>query len=81
DVLCEVATISKKISQAVVSGVEAEGFNLIQNNGSVAGQVVPHFHWHLIPRHADDGLRKLWPHGEYKKNEIENIANKIKLKL
>lgn len=30
------------------------GFNVGSNNGTVAGQTVPHFHMHLIPRRAGD---------------------------
>jgi len=33
----------------------AEGFNLIQNNGEVAGQVIMHAHFHLLPRKKGDG--------------------------
>lgn len=31
-------------------------FNLVVNNGSVAGQVVNHFHLHVLPRKLDDGF-------------------------
>jgi len=34
----------------------AEGFNIVQNNFSVAGQVVMHAHFHLLPRKEGDGL-------------------------
>ena len=34
-----------------------EGFNVINNNFSAAGQVVHHVHVHLIPRRKDDGLK------------------------
>lgn len=34
-----------------------EGFNILANNFSVAGQLVPHAHIHLIPRRKNDGLR------------------------
>lgn len=43
----------------------AEGLNVVQNNYSAAGQQVPHVHWHLIPRFADDGYTA-WPQGAYK---------------
>jgi len=33
----------------------AEGFNIIQNNGGCAGQVVMHAHFHLLPRKKGDG--------------------------
>lgn len=32
-----------------------DGFNLVQNNGNVAGQVVNHFHVHFLPRKKEDG--------------------------
>lgn len=35
---------------------KAKGFNLQNNNFSVAGQVVPHFHLHIIPRKENDSV-------------------------
>ena len=34
----------------------SEGVNLLQNNHEVAGQIVPHVHFHVIPRKAGDGV-------------------------
>jgi len=34
-------------------------FNLVVNNGKVAGQVVGHFHLHILPRVKGDGFRVL----------------------
>lgn len=33
-----------------------EGFNIIQNNFEIAGQVVDHLHFHIVPRYKDDGI-------------------------
>jgi len=77
DVLCELGRILKKISKAVTSGMGIESFNLNQNNGEISGQVIPHLHWHVIPRYADDGLR-LWPGKPYDEGEAEKVAEKIK---
>ena len=41
---------------AVMRAAGADGFNLLLSNGSVAGQVVPHTHLHIIPRLANDGI-------------------------
>jgi len=35
---------------------DVEGFNVIGNNFKVAGQVVDHFHYHIIPRRRNDGI-------------------------
>jgi histidine triad (HIT) family protein len=60
----EVAALFRPIgalAAAVKAGLKAEGVNVLQNNGSVAGQVVPHLHIHLIPRWPGDGLGYRWP--------------------
>lgn len=35
--------------------LKPEGFNIAINDSEVAGQVVPHVHWHIFPRYAHDG--------------------------
>lgn len=42
---------------AVFEAVDAQGVNVLQNNGAVAGQAVPHVHFHIIPRHENDKLK------------------------
>src|SRR3990167_7175424 len=34
-----------------------DGVNVLQNNGKDAGQLVPHVHFHIIPRRPGDGLK------------------------
>ena len=34
--------------------LEFNGFNILQNNFPVAGQVVGHFHYHILPRYSDE---------------------------
>jgi histidine triad (HIT) family protein len=41
----------------LVSESSATGFNLVINNGSSAGQVVNHFHLHILPRSEGDGFK------------------------
>ncbi len=67
----------KKISPAVISGVEAQAFNLNLNNGKVSGQEVAHVHWHIVPRFEGDG-RELWHGRPYGEGEVEEILEKIK---
>ena len=67
----------KKITKAVIKAVNAEGFNLVLNNKRVAGQLIPHVHFHIIPRFKRDGL-KHWSGKKYKENESKLIASKIK---
>ena len=46
-----------KTAKVVKKIFKCEGINLLQNNGIAAGQGVFHFHLHIIPRFADDGLK------------------------
>ena len=53
-----------RISRAVLAATGTRAFNLLQNNGSAAHQVVMHVHFHIIPKHADgSGLGIGWEPG------------------
>ena len=45
-----------KLSQAIKTAFQADGINLLSNNGERAGQTIFHFHMHIIPRYLDDDL-------------------------
>ena len=76
NVLSGMMRVAKKISTALKS-FPADGVNVTMNNDPAAGQIVPHFHIHIIPRLKSDGF-KLW-HGRrgYNDGEKEAIAKKI----
>lgn len=75
--LYRVMAAVKKIGQAMKNGLKADGYNVMENNDPAAGQIVPHLHFHLIPRRQGDGL-SLWPQGKYGAGEAEEAAKKIK---
>ena len=54
DAAAAVMATAKKIAAAVVKTFDAPGFMMVQLNGSAAGQTVPHYHMHILPR--QDGL-------------------------
>ncbi len=73
--------VTQRVARAVKQALGAEGINISINNGSAAGQVVFHTHFHIIPRYQSDGL-KLWPGSQYKNNEEKKkIVEKIKANL
>ena len=78
--ICHVVVIVKKIGKAIKEGLNTEGYNITVNNDPVAGQLIAHLHFHIIPRGEGDGL-KLWPGGEYKEGEAVKIADKIKKQI
>ena len=81
EILCDIGSLVKKISIAVKQGVNADGINIIMNNESAAGQIVPHVHFHIIPRFSGDGLRH-WIGKPYaNKEEVAKIAEKIRSEI
>ena len=73
--------IIKKISNAVKKATDADGFNLIMNNESAAGQQIFHAHMHIIPRFKNDNIDMNQGTGHKKyssEKEIENYRKKIK---
>jgi len=67
----------QRIGAALRKSLGVKGYNVIVNNGAVAGQLIDHFHVHLIPRRAEDGLRG-WPQGKYQGDAAKKLAAKIK---
>ena len=74
--LNSIIKIIKKVSQALLKLYP--GLNILQNNKRVAGQVVPHVHFHLIPRYPKDGIKiDYWETHKYGSKEDIKIAKKI----
>jgi histidine triad (HIT) family protein len=55
-ILAKALPLAKKLARAAITGVGAEGFNIIINNGKVAGQEVDHWHLHVVPRNKPEEL-------------------------
>ncbi len=63
-----------RLGRALLAATQTEGYNLLLNEGAVAGQVVPHVHYHLIPRKSGDGLGYRWNAGAYETGRADEIA-------
>ena len=70
-------SICQKICDAIIKGLNADGFNILNSSKRAAGQLVDHVHMHIIPRFKNDGL-KHWPQHSYKDKEAVEVAVKIK---
>ena len=73
--------VAPRIGTALMRAVKAEGFNLMLNNGRVAGQMVPHVHLHVLPRFADDNVVITAPGVKYADGEMAELQRKIQEKL
>ncbi len=73
--------LAGKIGRAMKQELGAAGFNVVQNNGTEAGQTVFHFHVHIIPRYAGGPQMVAWKPGVTVPEEREEIAEKLKKAL
>lgn len=73
----KVMILAKKMATQMKDKLSCDGFNLVQNNGEIAGQTVFHFHMHLIPRYENDGQKIGWVPGEPTSEELEVVKEQI----
>ncbi|KAL4820682.1 HIT-like domain-containing protein [Aspergillus spinulosporus] len=78
DHLTEILPVAKKIAQ--VTG--ATDFNVLQNNGRIAHQVVDHVHFHMIPKpNEEEGLGIGWPAQAADMDKLKEYYESIKAKF
>ncbi|KAG2180501.1 hypothetical protein INT44_003505, partial [Umbelopsis vinacea] len=53
--MARIGSVLPRIAKAVILGCDTKDFNIMQNNGKRAGQVVFHVHYHIIPRYPTEG--------------------------
>jgi histidine triad (HIT) family protein len=75
------ATTAKRVGAAVAEMTGCAGWNLLQNNGKLAGQVVMHVHFHIIPREPDDNLGYRWPAGKLDGAVAKRLKSAITARL
>lgn len=61
--------------------IGAADYNILQNNGRNAHQLVDHAHFHIIPKTEDEGLKIGWPCQAANKEVLAQLCKDIKQKL
>lgn len=70
--------LAKRMASRMVPALKADGINIVQNNGEVAGQTVFHFHMHLIPRYEGDGSGFGWKPGKLTDEVRDEVVAALK---
>ncbi|HWI25498.1 MAG TPA: HIT family protein [Stellaceae bacterium] len=73
-----VGRVAIRLAKAVDAAVRPDGLNLVQANGPGAGQSVPHFHLHILPRRMNDGLAASWAPKPGDPARIAELAERIR---
>jgi len=69
--------VSSKISSAIFDTLGAYGTNIILNNGTSAGQELPHVVLHVLPRKENDGLSFEWSGKKATEEELKTTQSMI----
>lgn len=78
EVLQKLIVVVRRIAHAQIKGLGAAAINVTQANGKLAGQIVPHIHFHVIPRFENQGPNWNWTPGEYADaDEMKSFAARI----
>ncbi|KAL0936689.1 hit family protein 1 [Colletotrichum truncatum] len=76
--LGEILPVVKKL----VAASGAEDYNVLQNNGRIAHQVVDHVHFHMIPKpNETEGLGVGWPQQATDMDKLKALFEEIKSKM
>ena len=70
-----------RLCRAVLRATGATDYNVLQNNGSAAHQVVMHVHFHIIPKLGQQGLGIVWPAGRLADADAGELVGKMKAAL
>lgn len=73
--------LAAMVARALKSVLDCDGMNILQNNGTVAGQTVFHFHMHIIPRYEGDTVNVGWKELSYEDGEMEQLREAIRKEL
>ena len=77
----ELFELAVMTARALKSVLDCDGMNILQNNGTVAGQTVFHFHMHIIPRYEGDTVNIGWKELSYEDGEMEQLREAIRKEM
>lgn len=76
-----VMPLAAKLGKALFEETGCDGLNVLQNNGTAAGQTVFHFHVHLIPRSEGDTVNMTWNQGEPDADYLCDLTQRVNRRL
>lgn len=81
DSAAAIGRVLPRLCRAVMRATGATAYNILQNNGSAAHQVVMHVHFHIIPKIGEDGLGIGWRAGKLSESTARDLQEKIQKAL
>lgn len=80
DIMHKVYDVAQRIGQAEMGVLGAKGVNILTNVGEPAGQSIPHFHVHVIPRYlgGEGGFQITMESHDANSFDLPRLAMQIK---
>lgn len=75
---CAVMAMAKRVAHLLDERLTPDGLNLTQSNRPAGWQDVFHFHLHVIPRWAGDGLVAPWRPTRPSEEELASILGRLR---
>lgn len=72
---------AQRVARAALATFNPPGLTLLQANGREGDQTVFHFHMHVVPRHAQDGIALSWPRKEPTSEVLQAYAQQLRSAL
>ncbi|MCI0365665.1 MAG: HIT family protein [Phycisphaerales bacterium] len=77
DAAAAIGRVLPRICRAVLQATGATAYNVLQNNGSSAHQLVMHVHFHIIPKFERDGLGIGWKPGKLDQTQAKALLTRM----
>jgi len=77
DSAAAIGRVLPRLCRAVMKATGAKDFNILQNNGAAAHQVVMHVHFHIIPKFNEAGLGIEWEPQSFDHSSGAALAKQI----
>ena len=68
---------AQRVASAIREVFDPPGMTLLQANGREGDQTVFHFHMHVVPRHAQDGITFTWPRKNPDATVLKDYADRL----
>ncbi len=78
DEAAAVMRTTHRVAQAIGTSFDPPGLTLLQANGKEGEQTVFHFHMHVVPRHAGDGIALTWRRQDPARKVPEGYAQQLR---
>ena len=78
DEAAAVMRTAHRVAHAIAASFDPPGLTLLQANGKEGEQTIFHFHMHVVPRHANDGIALTWPRQDPAREVLEGYAQQLR---